>query len=418
MFSRWPLTFRGTGAALLAAACLVLAQRFALAELVYLAVLLVLLVAGSIATLYLVRRTERVTRSFDPAVVSVGDKVVVGLRIEIRSPLPAAQGRWHDALPDGVHGEANGVFPETSSGVRAKGRDTELAYTATAARRGIRNIGPLSVVATDPFGLARRRHTIGRALPLTVTPALVELGPLADQSGDLGGGMHSATDQLGQGSDNLVPRHYVPGDSMRRIHWRASAHRDELMVRQEEQETTPEAVVVLDRTAAHWAPDAARSAGADAAFEAAVSACLSAAALLAREGYTVAVIDGDGAALSDEVAGGDAAGIERLAVDLATVKARRDGSLAGLRSLFASDPTGPLVIVAGAIDDADAAALAPLVHHTSLPLLLAAAPAEGALRHAAERGWRAAEIGDGVDLAAAWNVAVDRGNLGARRVDA
>lgn len=418
MFSRWPLTFRGTGAALLAAACLVLAQRFALAELVYLAVLLVLLVAGSIATLYLVRRSERVTRSFDPAVVSVGDEVAVRLRIEIRSPLPAAQGRWHDALPDGVHGEANGVFPETSSGVRAKGRDTELAYTATAARRGIRNIGPLSVVATDPFGLARRRHTIGRALPLTVTPALVELGPLADQSGDLGGGMHSATDQLGQGSDNLVPRHYVPGDSMRRIHWRASAHRDELMVRQEEQETTPEAVVVLDRTAAHWAPDAARSAGADAAFEAAVSACLSAAALLAREGYTVAVIDGDGAALSDEVAGGDAAGIERLAVDLATVKARRDGSLAGLRSRFASDPTGPRVIVAGAIDDADAAALAPLVHHTSLPLLLAAAPAEGALRHAAERGWRAAEIGDGVDLAAAWNVAVDRGNLGARRVDA
>ena len=152
MFSRWPLTFRGTGAALLAAACLVLAQRFALAELLYLAVLLVLLVAGSIATLYLVRRTERVTRSFDPAVVSVGDEVVVRLRIEIRSPLPAAQGRWHDALPDGVHGEANGVFPETSSGVRAKGRDTELAYTATAARRGIRNIGPLSVVATDPFG--------------------------------------------------------------------------------------------------------------------------------------------------------------------------------------------------------------------------------------------------------------------------
>ena len=55
---------------------------------------------------------------------------------------------------------------------------------------------------------------------------------------------------------------------------------------------------------------------------------------------------------------------------------------------------------------------------TLAPLLLAAAPAEGALRYAAERGWRVAEIGDGVDLAAAWNVAVDRGNLGARRVDA
>ena len=89
MFSRWPLTFRGTGAALLAAACLVLAQRFALAELVYLAVLLVLLVAGSIATLYLVRRTERVTRSFDPAVVSVGDEVEVFVQSKFVNALRA-----------------------------------------------------------------------------------------------------------------------------------------------------------------------------------------------------------------------------------------------------------------------------------------------------------------------------------------
>ena len=331
MFSRWPLTVRGTGAAVLAVLCLVLAQRFALAELLYLAVLLVLLVAGSIATLYLVRRTERVTRSFDPAVVPVGGEVVVGLRVEIRSALPAAQGQWQDALPTGVHGDATGVFPQTTSGVRVKGHDAQLAYTATAERRGIRNIGPLSVVATDPFGLARRHRTIGRALPLTITPALVELGVLADRSGDLGGGMHTATDQLGQGADNLIPRHYVPGDSMRRIHWRASAHRDELMVRQEEQETTPEAVVVLDRTAAHWSVDATRAPGTDDRFEAAVSACLSVAARLGREGYTVAVLDGDGAALSDAIDAGDTTGIERLAIDLATVKARREGSLGGSR---------------------------------------------------------------------------------------
>ena len=418
MFSRWPLTVRGTGAAVLAVLCLVLAQRFALAELLYLAVLLVLLVAGSIATLYLVRRTERVTRSFDPAVVPVGGEVVVGLRVEIRSALPAAQGQWQDALPAGVHGDATGVFPQTTSGVRVKGHDARLAYTATAERRGIRNIGPLSVVATDPFGLARRRRTIGRALPLTITPALVELGMLADRSGDLGGGMHTATDQLGQGADNLIPRHYVPGDSMRRIHWRASAHRDELMVRQEEQETTPEAVVVLDRTAAHWSVDATRAPGTDDRFEAAVSACLSVAALLVREGYTVAVLDGDGAALSDAIDAGDTTGIERLAIDLATVKARREGSLGGLVALFAGGATGPLAVVTGAIGEADAAALTPLVHHTSLPMLLAvtstgpldpSGPVPGALRHAAETGWRVAEVDAGADLAAAWNAVADRG---------
>ena len=56
---------------------------------------------------------------------------------------------------------------------------------------------------------------------------------------------------------------------MRRIHWRATAHRDELMVRQEEQESTPEATVVLDRGVLRWSPEALRAPGADAGFEAA-----------------------------------------------------------------------------------------------------------------------------------------------------
>jgi uncharacterized protein (DUF58 family) len=128
-----------------------------------------------------------------------------------------------------------------------------------AERRGIRRIGPLSVVTTDPFGFARRA-TVG-ALAAHDRARDRRLGA-RDLPGDAGGSTRSVTDQLGQGADNLVP-HYMPGDSMRRIHWRASAHRDELMVRQEEQETTPEAVVVLDRGAARWSPAAGRAAGAD-----------------------------------------------------------------------------------------------------------------------------------------------------------
>ena len=36
-------------------------------------------------------------------------------------------------------------------------------------------------------------------------------------------------------------------------------------------------------------------------------------------------------------------------------------------------------------------------------------PVPGALRHAAETGWRVAEIDAGADLAAAWNAVADRG---------
>lgn len=414
--SRWPLTVRGTGAALLALACFIGAHAWALPELLYVSMLLAVVIAASIATLYFVRRTEKVSRSFDPDIAAVGDEVKVQLRVEIRSPLPSAQGRWSDTLPEGIAGDASGVFPETGSAVWTGSRAVTLDYAAHAQRRGIRPIGPVSVVSTDPFGFARRRHTIGRALPLTVAPALIDLGPLAEQPGEAGGSMHSATDELGQGSDNLVPRHYIPGDSMRRIHWRASAHRDELMVRQEEQETTPSATVVLDRDRGKWDADADRAPGIEPGFETAVSACLSAVARLVHEGYIVAVLDVDGAPLIDDpIDGGDAAGVEQLAIDLATITARRTGGPEPLVTLFAGTLSGPLVYVTGAMSESDAVTLGPLAHHSTLPVILAVAPQAASLVHAAEAGWRTAQIPPGSDLAAAWSTVTDRG---ARRVRA
>lgn len=393
---------------LLAVLCFVVAHLANVGHLLYIGVLLLAAVAASVATLYVVRRTERVTRSFTPDIAMVGRTVEVRLRVEIRSPLPGAQGRWRDTLPSGMAGEAAGVFPETLSGMRAADRGVPLTYSVMAQRRGIRPIGPVSVVTTDPFGFARRRHTIGRALPLTVAPAIVDLGPLAHQRGAAGGSTRSATDQLGQGADNLVPRPYAPGDSTRRIHWRASAHRDELMVRQEEQETTPEAVVVLDCGLDRWDGDAARAAGADPSFELAVSACVSAAARLVREGYVVSVVDADGAPLGDAIDGGDAAGVEQLAIDIATITARRSPRSASATMLLGGTTTGPLVYVTGAIGETDAAHLAPLAHRSSLPILLTVARRSDALTAAAAAGWRVAAISSDTELIDAWAAIADR----------
>ncbi len=412
MFSRWPLTLRGTGAVALAIVCIVVAQRFGLAELLYVAALLLVLVSASAATLYLVPSTERVTRSFAPDTPAVGGEATVRMRVEIRSLLPAAQGRWRDGLPPGLSGDASGIVPSAPGRGRAPAAPVE--YRVTALHRGIQPVGPLSLLTIDPFGLARRRRRVGRPDPLTVTPAVVDLGPLIDQPGDLGGGMHSTVDRLGEGSDNLIPRHYAAGDSMRRIHWRASAHRGELMVRQEEQETTPEALVVLDRSAAHWSVEATRATGTDPAFETAVSACASVATRLAREGYLVTVVDGDGHALSDAIDGGDLTALAQLGVDLATVRAHRDSGLGGLVGVLAGATIGPLVVVTGALRAMDASVLAPLVPHSALPVLIVVGAqqdpdGEGARAQAARSGWRVAIAPTEAELAAAWNDAVDRG---------
>lgn len=405
----WPLTVRGTGALILAIACFVLAHELGLVELVYFGVLLCAVIAASITSLYLGRRTESLARSLTPEVASVGRRATVTVRIGVRTAVPSAPGAWHDTIPKGLSGKAQGIFPALDSGLRGGERSTQISYVVTGERRGIHSLGPLSVISTDPFGIARRRNTLGDRTKVTVAPAVVDLPSLSNFAGETGGTLHTTTTQLGQGADNLIARPYVSGDSMRRIHWRATAHRDTLMVRQEEQESTPEATVVLDRGALRWTAEAMRATGVDPGFETAVSACVSAVARLVSDGYAVAVIDSDGALLAEPIDGGDLDQVETLTTQFATLAARGDDHLAELPGQFDGARTGPVVVIVGRFDGGDAEALAPIVHHCALPILLAVSPVGDALERAAATGWWVAAIDPETDLATAWGSAADRG---------
>jgi len=405
----WPLTVRGTGALALGVACLVVANETALVELTYFGVLLIVVVVASFASLYFGRRSEVVTRSLVPDVVTVGREARVAVRVGVRTAVPTPPGTWTDTLPKGLRGRAEGAFPALGSGLRGGEHLVELAYTVTGARRGVHPIGPLAVRVRDPFGLARRTILFGERTPVTVAPAVVELSPLIDYAGATGGTLHTTTNQLGQGADNLVARAYMPGDSMRRIHWRATAHRDQLMVRQEEQESTPEATVVLDRSALRWSPDALQSPGSDPGFEAGVSACVSVVARLVHDGYAVEVLDSDGAVLAERIDGGDQTEVEAMLVDFARLVARPDDTWARLPHVFHGVSTGPIVLMVGRLDQADAETIGPLAAHGSLPVVLAAAPVGDALERAAEHGWHVAVIDPDRDLADAWGNAVGRG---------
>lgn len=405
----WPLTVRGTGALILALACFVTANEFGVSELMYFGILLIAVLVASVASLYLSRRSDVVTRSLAPDVASVGRESLVSVTVGVRTALPTPPGVWNDVLPKGLRGKAEGIFPALGSGLRRSDRVVELSYAVTGVRRGVHSIGPLSVRSTDPFGLARRQTMFGERTQVTVAPALIDLPPLTDFAGETGGTLHTTTNQLGQGADNLVARPYLPGDSMRRIHWRATAHRDELMVRQEEQESTPEASVVLDRGVLRWSTEAMQAPGADAGFETAISACVSAVARLVHDGYAVEVIDSDGTVLAERIDGGDMTEVEAMLSHFATLTARRDDSLGRLTRLFAGLMTGPVIVIVGRFDGSDADAIAPVVHHSTLPMLFAVSPVGDALDRAADVGWRVGMIDPDGDLAATWGNAVGRG---------
>ena len=112
-------------------------------------------------------------------------------------------------------------------------------------------------------------------------------------------------------------REYVPGDDLRRIHWRSTARTGDLLVKQMVDTTRPELVVVLDNRAA--------AVGAD-DFEEAVDIVASVVAAAEDDDFPVALVltdgssdvDGDGQRIPPidrltAVALGDADSLERLA---------------------------------------------------------------------------------------------------------
>jgi len=389
MRSRRPLTFRGVAALLLGLACVIVANAVAAPILLYFAVLLFALVVVALIVVHAPRRGGEVTRRVSTDLLTVGEESEVDVRFDLRA-LRVPTAIWEDLLPDAVAGDATGAFP-TDHGTR-------MRYTITGVRRGVWAVGPLSLRTIDPFGLARRVQDFGDSRTVIVVPEVTRLSSMTSATGIAGGTAHTASSRLGQGSDNLSPRHYVPGDSMRRIHWRASAHRGDLMVRQEEEESSPDALVILDRTARRWGHAGSES---DPDFENAVAACASIALHLAHEGYSVDVRDSAGSALG--ALRGQEDERDSLLVALAMVNPQGEGR----ETIASSDgtPPGPLVMITGRLHEDEAA----MLRHrgAAAPVLLVSAPDAGALEAAEALGWWTAALHD--DLAAAWEEALSEG---------
>ncbi|WP_311244564.1 DUF58 domain-containing protein [Microbacterium sp. WCS2018Hpa-23] len=392
MHRRRTLTLRGTGALIAGLGCLITANMLGAPILLYIGVLLLALTAFSVLVVRLPRRSGSVARQVSTDLLTVSETSRVTLRFTLRA-LRVPRGLWRDVLPDAVAGDSAGEYPSETG---------QLTYLITGVRRGVWAIGPLVLRTVDPFGLAQREQEFGETRTVTVVPEVFTLAPLTVKVGAAGGTAHTSSSRLGQGSDNLSPRRYISGDSMRRIHWRATAHRGQLMVRQEEEESSPDALVIFDRSSARWARPGDES---DPAFERAVSMCASVAVHLAQEGYGVDVIDSAGTLLG--ALRGHEDDRDGLLVALALVAPR--GEARDITTLVGGTPPGPLVYITGEIDEEDAALLRP--SGAAAPMLFATAPQPGAVQAAEQHGWRVATLGD--DVTESWeDVLPDRVGLG------
>lgn len=326
------LTARGVGLAVVGVLMLVAAPLLSLPALLSVSALLLGLVACAVVFVLVAPSRVHVERSFAPEVVAPGGTTTATVHVTNLSGLPAVETRWFDTVPSGLGAKAEGVLPALG-GSRSRRARVRFGYPVQGLRRGRHLLGPLRVELGDPFALAVRRQTFGDAQELVVLPRRHDLRPLAPRGDDHDGASRPAPQHVGIGEEDVIARAYLPGDALKRMHWKATAHRGELMVRQEEQQVNPRAGLVLDTDAmsfgtAHEGGEWSYSAD----LEWAVSAVASALAHLGHAGYGL-TLRTPGGAVDQVVDGVPDAGddvLDDALVDLAVLEPATRPSVAGV----------------------------------------------------------------------------------------
>lgn len=250
---------------------LVLAGRlFGIFELFVVGAAGVALVVGAAVVVALTRLRLDVSRDLRPPRAHAGSLGTVELRVHNAGRGRSPMLQLRDAV--GAEGRSASVVlaPLDPDGT------VTATYSLAAERRGILAVGPLEVRIGDPFGLAAVSAPAAPVTELTVWPAVEEVLPLPPVSGDEHrDGVGLALARSSTVEDFYALRDYAEGDDLRRVHWRATAKRDDLVVRQDEMPRRSRATVVLDtRAGAHR----------DDTFERAVSAAASVVLACARAG--------------------------------------------------------------------------------------------------------------------------------------
>ncbi len=189
-------------------------------------VVLVLLAARLIVRLTLERL--RVVHRVDRDHLFPGERLGITLTIVNGSPLPAPWVWVEDRVPSRLHHGA--VFSHVST--LPAGSERVHRYELQVTERGLYRLGHIDVSVGDWFGVRELGGTVEEPRWITVYPRVLPVQPLRLPNRLPVG---PRRDPLSPFQD-LLPvgvRRYFPGDPLRLIAWKATAHRGELMVKEQ-----------------------------------------------------------------------------------------------------------------------------------------------------------------------------------------
>ncbi|MFV0452220.1 MAG: DUF58 domain-containing protein [Propioniciclava sp.] len=337
--------------------------------------------------------TLQARRTVSPEVAHRGDDVTVTLTLAASDATAPPTTVEDDPGPALGPPHAFRLDPVRHEQARAR-------YLLRPRRRGRFALDRCRYSTEDPLGFWRRARDLPLHTPLLIAPQVHALPSVnLPVHGDLGETPLPRTAQIGP--DDATVRSYAAGDDVRRIHWRATAHVGDLMVRREEAAWDPAAWILLDSRAGSHAAASGEYPG----FEWLVSAAASIGLRLLADGYSVGLIDAEGRVdtVDQHDQGGTARWLEPL-IDVEVVGVEdlhdavspltagaRDGVVIALRAGLDDTATDPLLSLGSS-------ALARVALVLDSP---ATASSDGGVL--TDHGWVVRATGPGGDLAADWS---------------
>lgn len=202
------------------------------------ALLLVLLIVFGFISVWQASRTLTIQSDLSGKTVQRGDNVILNVVVHHHGLLPIAPILLElSATPD---------MPETKVRLKdAPGKHQRLTLPFHASHVGVCAPGVKAYTIEDLFGFFSIRHCPEASQgDLLVLPVVFPVEDLLFAPGDSGfETLARATEDVTNPSD---VRTYQQGDALKKIHWKLSLRKGELMVRRFEEPVLPEVLVLMD----------------------------------------------------------------------------------------------------------------------------------------------------------------------------